>query len=72
MTNGKTLYAAKMRDGTYRCVDAISWKDAKQYFGARALSIRKRVVSLEIYFDQMFNPDLKRQIYEAPDRVSPA
>ena len=57
-------YAAKLLDGTYGFVEAVSWQDAKRYYGVLAVSIRQRKVSEDLYFAQMFDPDLRRRIYE--------
>ena len=58
------VYAAKLRDGTFRCVEAISWKDAKGYFGRDAVSIRKRAISVEDFHDMLFDDASKRDIYQ--------
>ncbi len=60
----RTVYSARRRDGTYRWVEAVSWKDAKRYFGSDAVSIRKRVISVEDYHDSMFDQASQRDIYE--------
>ena len=33
-------YACKMRDGSYRHVEAVSWADAKRHYGSKAVSVR--------------------------------
>ncbi len=63
-TVARTVYAARRRDGTYRWVEAVSWKDAKRYFGSDAVSIRKRVISVEDYHDSIFDQASQRDIYE--------
>lgn len=34
-------YICQMRDGRYRTVEAVSWKDAKRYYGCEAVRIRR-------------------------------
>jgi hypothetical protein len=64
-----TLYVARMRDGTYRSVEAVSWQDAKRHLGSAAVSIRKRLVTFEEYgqqygYDQADEQDARRLLYE--------
>ena len=60
-----TVYAVKCKDGQYRCVEAVSWKDCKRYCGSDAVSIRKREISMEDH-RKLFTggQEAKRDIYE--------
>jgi hypothetical protein len=51
-----------MKDGGYRIVEAVDWRDAKQYLGAAAVSIRRRFVSYDEWYAD--NQAVKRKIYE--------
>jgi hypothetical protein len=65
---GRTVYAAKLRDGRYGMVEAVSWRDAKRYFGRAALSIRKRLIPFELWQKATFDPEARRRVYEWNER----
>ncbi len=58
------VFVARMRDGTYRCVEAVSWEDARRYFGNAAASIRKRRLTIDDFSRQRHSPEFRRVIYE--------
>jgi hypothetical protein len=62
-TTQRVLYVARRRDGSFRGISARSWRDAKRYFGAEAVSIRKRLVSHELECAALDDFDLYRAIY---------
>ena len=57
------VYAAKMKDGTYRCVEAVSWEDALQHLGDDALDVRARMISMQ-ELDAAWCERGRRDIYE--------
>jgi hypothetical protein len=58
------VYAAKMKNGKFRCVGATSWRDAKRHLGSAALSIKRRVVSRDEQYEASYSEELRREIFE--------
>ena len=59
------VYAAKMRDGGYRVVEAVDWADCKRHLGNAALSIKERLVDLPKLHEIQHDEDARRALYEA-------
>lgn len=58
------LYAAKSKTGQYRCVEAVDVDDARDHLSGFAVKVKERRVSHEVFHSQMFDQELKREIYE--------
>jgi hypothetical protein len=60
------LYVARLRDGSYGCVEAVHHRDARRYFGGRARSVRRRSATFEEWSEGAFDrdQDVLRRLYE--------
>jgi uncharacterized protein (TIGR02996 family) len=68
----RVLYVAKLRDGSYGCVGAADHRDARRYFGRRAVSVRKRFVPSADWEAAAFDRDeaVLRRLHEGPKPIS--